>query len=175
MPHETAHESNARSATSCADATAADAPESAAPPKSPPTSPCSPLQSTSPASASSAYARAPTKPGSPQQSELARHADRHHQPTNRPPELTHNQSAITTTPHDQQHRARSNTPTPQQSRPAELSGHTQPIRHQPPRRCPSPTSSPWIRRCPQDGFSWARRTTMSRILSLIGGRPGGLG
>jgi hypothetical protein len=28
---------------------------------------------------------------------------------------------------------------------------------------------------PQDGFSCARRTTMSRILSLIGGRPGGLG
>jgi hypothetical protein len=38
-----------------------------------------------------------------------------------------------------------------------------------PRRCPSPTNSPWIRRWPQDGFSCATRSTKSRISSLTGG------
>jgi hypothetical protein len=36
-------------------------------------------------------------------------------------------------------------------------------------RCPRPTSSPGRRRWPQQGFSCARRSTSSRISSLIGG------
>jgi hypothetical protein len=37
---------------------------------------------------------------------------------------------------------------------------------------PGPTSSSWMRRCPQRGFSRARRTTRSRRSSSIRGRPG---
>ena len=40
-----------------------------------------------------------------------------------------------------------------------------------PPRYPSPASSPWIRRWPQEGFSWARRSTNLRISPVIGGRP----
>lgn len=41
-----------------------------------------------------------------------------------------------------------------------------------PTRWPSPTSSPWMRRCPHPGFSWASRRTRFRNSSLIDGRPG---
>ena len=37
---------------------------------------------------------------------------------------------------------------------------------------PSLASSPWIRRCPQVGFSAARRSTSARICGSIAGRPG---
>jgi hypothetical protein len=37
---------------------------------------------------------------------------------------------------------------------------------------PSFVSSPWIRRCPQSGFSLARRTTSRAMLGTVGGRPG---
>jgi hypothetical protein len=37
---------------------------------------------------------------------------------------------------------------------------------------PSFMSSPWIRRCPHSGFSFARRTTRRAMPGLIGGRPG---
>jgi hypothetical protein len=37
---------------------------------------------------------------------------------------------------------------------------------------PSLVSSPWIRRCPHSGFSFARRTTRRAILGTVGGRPG---
>ena len=37
---------------------------------------------------------------------------------------------------------------------------------------PSPSSSPWIRRYPQPGFSLASRTTSSRTLCGVPGRPG---
>src|ERR1017187_2345098 len=37
---------------------------------------------------------------------------------------------------------------------------------------PSLVSSPWIRRCPHSGFSFARRTTRRAMLGIIGGRPG---
>jgi hypothetical protein len=40
-----------------------------------------------------------------------------------------------------------------------------------PTRWPSPTSSPWILRCPQEGLSYARRSTRIRMSSVIGGRP----
>src|ERR671934_1714062 len=36
---------------------------------------------------------------------------------------------------------------------------------------PSPTSSPWIRRYPQPGFSRASRTTSSRTPAGVRGRP----
>jgi hypothetical protein len=39
-----------------------------------------------------------------------------------------------------------------------------------PMRCPSRASSPWMRRCPQRGFSRANRMTRSRSSSSIGGR-----
>jgi hypothetical protein len=42
-----------------------------------------------------------------------------------------------------------------------------------PMRCPSRVSSPWMRRCPQRGFSRANRTTRSRSSSSIGGRRRG--
>ena len=37
---------------------------------------------------------------------------------------------------------------------------------------PSLASSPWIRRCPQSGFSFARRTTRRAIPGTVRGRPG---
>ncbi len=37
---------------------------------------------------------------------------------------------------------------------------------------PSLVSSPWIRRCPQSGFSFARRTTRRAMPGAAGGRPG---
>ena len=37
---------------------------------------------------------------------------------------------------------------------------------------PSFVSSPWIRRCPHSGFSFARRTTSRAMLGIVGGRPG---
>jgi hypothetical protein len=37
---------------------------------------------------------------------------------------------------------------------------------------PSPTSSPWIRRYPQPGFSRAKRSTSSRTSTAVAGRPG---
>ena len=40
-----------------------------------------------------------------------------------------------------------------------------------PTRWASPASSPWIRRWPQEGFSWARRCTSVQISPVIGGRP----
>jgi len=33
-------------------------------------------------------------------------------------------------------------------------------------------SSPWMRRYPQSGFSFARRTTRRATLGTVGGRPG---
>jgi hypothetical protein len=41
-----------------------------------------------------------------------------------------------------------------------------------PIRCPRPTSSPWMRRWPQQELSRASRTTRSRTSAVIGGRPG---
>ena len=37
---------------------------------------------------------------------------------------------------------------------------------------PSFVSSPWIRRCPRSGFSFARRTISRAMLGIVGGRPG---
>ena len=37
---------------------------------------------------------------------------------------------------------------------------------------PSFVSSPWIRRCPHSGFSFARRTTRRAMPGAVGGRPG---
>ena len=37
---------------------------------------------------------------------------------------------------------------------------------------PSFASSPWIRRCPHSGFSFARRTTRRAMPGPVGGRPG---
>ena len=37
---------------------------------------------------------------------------------------------------------------------------------------PSFASSPWIRRCPHSGFSFARRTTKRPMPGAVGGRPG---
>jgi transposase, IS6 family len=37
-----------------------------------------------------------------------------------------------------------------------------------------PDHSPWIRRCPQLGLSRASRSTRSRIVAAVGGRPGRL-
>ena len=37
---------------------------------------------------------------------------------------------------------------------------------------PSFLSSPWMRRCPHSGFSFARRTTRRAMLGTVGGRPG---
>jgi hypothetical protein len=39
---------------------------------------------------------------------------------------------------------------------------------------PSFVSSPWIRRYPHSGFSFARRTTRRAMLRTAGGRPGAL-
>jgi hypothetical protein len=44
-----------------------------------------------------------------------------------------------------------------------------------PIRCPRPSSSPRMRRCPHRGFSRANRTTKPRSSSGMGGRPTGLG
>jgi hypothetical protein len=44
-----------------------------------------------------------------------------------------------------------------------------------PTRWPSRRSSPWIRRCPHNGFSRANRSVRSRTSSLTRGRPGRLG
>ena len=37
---------------------------------------------------------------------------------------------------------------------------------------PSLASSPWVRRCPQSGFSFARRTARRAMPGTVGGRPG---
>ena len=37
---------------------------------------------------------------------------------------------------------------------------------------PSFVSSPWMRRCPHSGFSFARRTTRRAMPGTVGGRPG---
>ena len=37
---------------------------------------------------------------------------------------------------------------------------------------PSFVSSPWIRRCPHSGFSFARRTMSRAMPGTVGGRPG---